>query len=138
MKKISKYGVLIVLYSLSSFISQAQGNADKTVLVFYKSGCGPCEELLGQLPAVYQRMKDSGMRIIAISSDADIPSFMEHAQDFPWERSYCDLQGTQGVNFKSYGVIGTPTLFVIDKQGKIIEKPSGVDFIERWYEPPTE
>ena len=110
----------------------ALNGANKTLLVFYNSACGPCEELMRQLPDAYPNIKKSGLDIIAISSDTDAQEFKNQAEAFPWKRSYCDLKGLEGPNFLNYGVVGTPMLFLIDQQGTIVAKPNWLDFLKDW------
>lgn len=99
----------------------ASGSYTQTLLVFYQSGCGPCEELLQQLPQKYQELKERGIRIITISSDESEQVFNVLSSQHPWPDKYCDFQGKEGVNFKNYAVTGTPTLILLDKQGKIVK-----------------
>lgn len=99
----------------------------KTLLIFYESGCGPCENLLQQIPGNYENLKAKGIRIIALSADTDEKVFKEKSKDFLWKDTYCDLEGKKGINFKNYGVAGTPTIFLIDKGGKIEARMAGLD-----------
>lgn len=105
----------------------ASGDYKKTLVIFYESGCGPCENLLQQLPGNYEDLKKKGVRIIAISADTDQQVFKSKAQEFPWKDTYCDYEGKAGINFQNYGVVGTPTIFLIDKSGKIEAKMAGLD-----------
>jgi thioredoxin-related protein len=100
----------------------------KVLLVFYESGCGACESLLQELPAGYERMKSAGVKVISVSADKDRASFESKAKSFPWKDSYCDFEGLKGVNFRSYGVTGTPTLVLIDNKGRILKR--GVSLME--------
>lgn len=100
----------------------ATGGYTKSLLIFYESGCGPCEELMQQLPGNYPQLKNRGVRIIAIAADQSEQMFKNTSFNFPWKDTYCDFEGKRGVNFKSYAVVGTPTIFLIDKQGKITAK----------------
>lgn len=97
----------------------SQRNYDKTLLLFYASGCGPCENLLQQLPIYYSQIQSKGIRMISISADKEEKIFKEKAKDFKWKDIYCDYQGIQGENFKNYAVAGTPTLILVDNKGKI-------------------
>jgi thiol-disulfide isomerase/thioredoxin len=94
----------------------------KTVLVFYQSGCGPCEELMGQLPQYYDKLKSNGIRVISFAADENEQQFNSTATSFPWKDKYCDFKGIKGVNFKNYAVVGTPTIYILDKNGKIEAK----------------
>ncbi len=100
----------------------AQKGFDKTLLVFYESGCGPCQELMQKLPQVFENLNRKGIDIISISSDINEHVFKNNSVNFPWKRKYCDYKGKDGVNFINYAVIGTPTMLLIDMQGKIEKK----------------
>ena len=103
-----------------------------TVLVFYQSGCGPCESALEQLIAQYPILQNRGYRLLALSADTDRKLFEETAAAHPWPDKYCDGKGFDGANFRKYGIAGTPTLFVLDKNGKILTRAGGVPEIMAW------
>lgn len=92
----------------------------KSLLVFYESGCGPCENLLQQLPGNYAGIQAKGIRMIAISADKEEEHFKNTSAQFPWKEAYCDYEGTEGINFKSYAIAGTPTMVLIDADGEIL------------------
>jgi thiol-disulfide isomerase/thioredoxin len=94
----------------------------KTLLIFYQSSCGPCEELMKELPSNYEMLKRKGVRIITLSADESEQVFESASKDYPWTDKYYDYEGKKGVNFKNYAVLGTPTIFLIDKTGKIEAK----------------
>ncbi len=102
--------------------SDMAAGGDKTLLIFYESGCGPCENLMQQLPGNYPYITKKDVHIIAISSDTDEKVFRERSKDFPWKDTYCDYEGKAGINFRNYGVSATPTIFLVDKSGKIEAK----------------
>ena len=91
-----------------------------SLLVFYQSGCGPCENMLQQLVANYPLLRERGLRLIALSADTDLQTFSNTAATHPWPDKYCDEQGLAGINFKNYGVVGTPTLFLLDAEGRVL------------------
>ena len=82
--------------------------------------------LLEEIPTKYGQLKAAGVRVISISADKDETAFKNKAKDFLWEDAYADLKGFEGKNFKSYGVSGTPTLFLIDASGKIELRAAGL------------
>ena len=100
---------------------------NKTLVIFYESGCGPCENLLQQLPGNYEALKAKGVRIMAISADTDEKVFKEKSESFPWKDTFCDYDGKAGINFQNYGAAGTPTIILIDKSGKIEARMAGLD-----------
>jgi peroxiredoxin len=91
------------------------------LLIFYESGCNNCENELGQLIGNYPDLKAKGIRVISISADTDKETYETNAARFPWSEAdkYCDFKGFSGDNFRNYYVVGTPTIFGIDKDGKI-------------------
>ncbi|MDL2243287.1 thioredoxin family protein [Bacteroidales bacterium OttesenSCG-928-J19] len=89
------------------------------ILVFYETGCNSCDNEMQQLKGNYRLLKEKGYEVISISADADMTIFENTAKQFPWQHKYCDGEGFEGVDFQNYGVIGTPTIYVIDKKGFI-------------------
>ncbi|GHS97146.1 hypothetical protein FACS189421_03440 [Bacteroidia bacterium] len=89
------------------------------LLLFYESGCSNCQIQLGELKKHYAELEKKGIRVIAISADSSDEVFKYHSKDFPWKDNLCDYQGFDGANFRHYGVVATPTLFLIDNKGII-------------------
>ena len=94
----------------------------KTLLIFYETGCGHCETLMAQLPQYYETLEQKGIRIISISSDIDKDVFEKAAAIYPWVDKYCDFEGFEGINFKNYGIYGTPTIYLISKDGIVTKE----------------
>lgn len=92
---------------------------NKTLLFFYESGCNNCENEIHQLLGNYEVVKEKGFEIISVAADMTKNAGDGHGHEFPWKEQLCDYKGFQGVNFKNYGIIGTPTFFIIDEKGKI-------------------
>ncbi len=107
-------------------------NYQTTLIVFYQSGCGPCEELMQKLPQQYAILKSKGIRVITISADEGEQVFLNTSKNYPWEDKYCDYEGINGINFKNYAVLGTPTIYVIDKSGKIEAKVATMEEVLNW------
>jgi len=107
----------------------------KVVLVTYWAiYCPPCHRNMKNLEKVYPKFKKQGLEIIAISLDSSEDAVRKHMQQhgitFP-------------VTMKSYtsgsknllNVKGTPTNFLIDRNGNIVKIQYGamsVDTIEQW------
>lgn len=107
----------------------ASGSYTKTLLIFYQSGCGPCEELMQQLPGLYEKLKNKGFRIIALSADEGEQLYKNASKDYPWPDTYCDFEGKRSINFTNYAVVGTPTIYVLDKRGIIEQKLATIEDI---------
>jgi thiol-disulfide isomerase/thioredoxin len=109
-----------------------EGN-ENYVLVFWSSTCGHC---LRELPALHKRLKNNtSIKVIAIGlEDDDIYWKMESEklEDFEhaialgkWDSEYADL----------YGIVSTPSYFILDKDKHIIAKPENdkgvIEFLEK-------
>ena len=107
---------------IATVLKTSELNSKYTLLVFYKSGCGPCEETMQGLMNNYKEMANKGYRIITVAADTDEQIFKNTSILYPWTDKYCDFEGAKGVNFKNFAVIGTPTMFVINSRGDIETK----------------
>jgi len=103
-----------------------------TLLVFYQTGCGPCEELMTGLQGNFKDLTAKGIELITISADTDENIFKNAAAQFPWENKYCDLKGMGGINFENYAVIGTPTLFLLNNKGEVLQKMATISEVLDW------
>jgi len=90
-----------------------------SLVIFYESGCGNCENELLQLRGNYSVLQERNIKVISVSADMDEAVYKKNADIFPWQQKLCDYKGFEGVNFKSYAVVGTPTIYVIDGNGTI-------------------
>ena len=91
----------------------------KTLLVFYESGCNHCNQVITQLTQDYEEYRSNNIRVVTISSDNDKDVYEYHASTYPWPDKLCDFKGYAGENFQNYGILGTPTMFLIDENGTI-------------------
>ncbi len=90
------------------------------VVFFYDTDCGNCEQVKNQLIKDYQQLKERGVRVISIASDQDEATNQRTVAQLPWQYTLNDyLGGNDGENFTAWGVLGTPTLFVVNKHGVI-------------------
>jgi peroxiredoxin len=97
------------------------------LLMFYESGCSNCALQLDEMKKHYPEIEKKGVRIITISADTSPEVFEYHSKDFPWTDKMCDFQGFDGPDFKTYGVVGTPTFYLIDKNGTITNRYARLD-----------
>ncbi|MNQ36217.1 thiol-disulfide oxidoreductase [compost metagenome] len=91
----------------------------KTLLVFYETGCNNCDNEINLLIGNYQELQKKGYEVVTAASDVDPAEYQKNADRFPWKKKFSDFRGQAGYNFISFGVIGTPTIFVIDENGII-------------------
>jgi peroxiredoxin len=107
-------------------------NSKYSLLLFYQSDCGHCETTIEGLKKNYKDLVTKNIKIISIAGDADQGTFEKSATAFPWSDKYRDAEGMKGINFVNYGVIGTPTMYMIDEKGSIVQKMSAFSEVLDW------
>jgi len=99
-------------------------NSEKTLIVFYSTWCSHCKELLPKLNAYKKGKPDKALTILAISLDTKREEweafFNENCSELI---NLSDLKGWDGKASNDYYIYATPTMFLIDKEKKIISKP---------------
>lgn len=108
----------------------------KVVIVdMFAHWCGPCIASFPEMRKMYDELKDKGLEIVGVTTyygyykaerpldkDAEyarMADFMaEHKMN--WPVVYGDR-----TNFENYGVSGIPTVFILDKTGKVVDMHVG-------------
>ncbi len=103
----------------------AWGDYANTVkyLVFWSSSCGACMDAMPVLEALAIENPDT-LIIIAINIDTDLDSLAELVKQT--KLTFPVLQDQLGITQERYRVIGTPTAFVIDKEGIVRDAFQGM------------
>ncbi len=104
-------------------ISLSDVSNDYKLIVFWATWCPHCEQMLPNLYQWYLN-RDIDIEVIAISVDSDVNAWKK----FVGERGYnwinCNEPGKWDSKVaKEYNVYATPTMFLVDKENKIISKP---------------
>jgi peroxiredoxin len=97
---------------------------EKVVVVFWAGWCPHCTEEMPKLQEWAKNTKNT--LVLAISLDEDYTAFQTAAAQFPNMLHTCDLQKWNGKITSDYYVVATPTLFLLDKERKIVGKYSSV------------
>jgi len=94
----------------------------KVVLLnFWATWCGPCQEEMPSLEALYQRYKDKGFVVVGVSLDEEgWPAIEAFTKRIPV--SFPVLLDAQQATSDLYQVYRIPETYLIDPSGKIVDK----------------
>jgi thiol-disulfide isomerase/thioredoxin len=98
-----------------------------TVVNFWATWCGPCRKEIPDLEAIHKEYKDRGVKVIGISLDRG-PGVLNAVAEFAtkFNMTY-PVVIDNGELEQIYGNIrAIPTTFIINKDGKIVERLVGM------------
>src|SRR5574340_5579 len=93
------------------------------VIRFWADWCRFCKKEMADIEAIYQRHKDRGLVVLAVNAGQSREVAEQFAKNL--KLSYEVLLDERSETAKKYGVVGLPTTYFIDRQGKIHAKILG-------------
>lgn len=112
-----------LLDTLENIVTLKQFEGKIVLLEFMVYGCEGCFNIAPVLHEIEQRFKDEDVAFISISVDDTSEHFKKGIGKFTSPTSiplYTNGEGTNHEIVRHYGIIGYPTLILIDKEGKIL------------------
>lgn len=97
----------------------------KVVLIdFWASWCGPCRRENPNVTRIYSEYHDKGFEIFSVSLDSDAASWMRaiETDKLVWPNHVSDLKKWQSQAAAIYGVRSIPSTFLLDKEGRIVQR----------------
>jgi thiol-disulfide isomerase/thioredoxin len=101
------------------------------LIVFGASWCPSCQEALPQFNLLYQKWKSIGVEVIYISLDTDKNAVLFLSKNIPFI-VFSDYQKWNMRVVKDYQVYGTPTIFLLNSENKILLRPVSVKQVDLW------
>ena len=102
-----------------------------TVVVFGASWCPKCTKELPEIAKLYSKWKANSVEVVFVSLDEDKELFNNFASIFPFI-SFCDYQKWKSPIVIDYYVFGTPTMYLLDAERKILLRPNSVKHMDAW------
>ncbi|MBI1811096.1 MAG: TlpA family protein disulfide reductase [Nitrospirae bacterium] len=97
---------------------------DRVILIeFWATWCAPCRELTPVLNKIYEKYKDKGFVVLALTPEENTDTVKSYAKGYgiTYPVLITDMKTT-----RRYGVISIPASFLINREGGVAEKHLGV------------
>jgi thiol-disulfide isomerase/thioredoxin len=109
------------------FVSLDDVEKDFTILYFWEPDCGHCKEATPKLKAFYDKPKDYSMEVFAVCTTSDKAKWTKYIEDnkITWINGWDPKRSSRFDFF--YNVNSTPTVYILDKNKKIIAKKLPVE-----------
>lgn len=111
--------------NIGSFINLSEIKADYTILAFWESDCGHCKKTIPELFEVYKRLKNKGIEVMSVNELGGVGGkkkwidFVNKHEMYDW----LNVWNPYDVTYKKiYDISVTPTIYILDKDKKIIAK----------------
>lgn len=114
------------LYSLKNEI---------TLVFFWLSTCEHCEKMVPEIKSIYDKYKDKGFEVYAVSLDENKENWLTGIKknNMKW-LNVAELKGFQGEVSKQFNISKTPRLYLIDKNKRVISHPLNAEQIRQTVE----
>ncbi|OJV17553.1 MAG: DUF5106 domain-containing protein [Dyadobacter sp. 50-39] len=106
-------------------------DANYTVLFFYAPTCGHCKEASPVLKAFYDKNKANGIKVMAISTEHNIEEWKAFVKTYHLEELINGYDALNQIDFnRKFDVVTTPTIYILDKNKKIIARKMPVEQLD--------
>ena len=97
------------------------------MVLFYSSDCSHCREAMPDILEIYEAYHRDGFEIYAVAIDDSLAMWKNEIKEFnyPWV-SVSDLKGMMSPVIDKFNVWMTPTMYMLDENNIIMNKPHGM------------
>lgn len=95
-----------------------------TLLIFWSTNCPHCVSMMPRLRELYAGQSPKRFEVMAVSIDTSRTSWTNYLKEekLNWI-NVSDLKGYYGKSAEDYNIYATPTVFLLDREKKILSKP---------------
>jgi peroxiredoxin len=118
---------------IGSMVKLNNINTEKTLIIFYASWCPHCKNLLPQIYQLYKNQKFKQLEVLAVSIDSSKTDWLNfittHKMDWI---NVSDFKGWEGKATIDYCIYATPTMFLIDREKKLIKIITEIEELKKF------
>jgi len=106
--------------------------SEYTLVIFWSSECPHCGAMMPRLKELYDRQKPKRFEVLSVSIDTSRTAwtgFLKE-QKLSWI-NVTDLKGFNGKPADDFNIYATPTMFLLDREKKILSKPISLRELEQ-------
>jgi peroxiredoxin len=98
--------------------------SEYTLVIFYSSTCGHCAQMMPKVKQYYDSQKPKRVEVLAVSIDTSKTEWTKFLKEekLDWV-NVSELKGFNSKAADEYNIFATPTMFLLDKEKKIVAKP---------------
>jgi peroxiredoxin len=106
-------------------------NSEYTLVVFWSTQCPHCTAMMPRLKELYDQQKPKRFEVMAVSIDTSRTAWSAFLkeQKLNWI-NVSDLKGFAGKSADDFNIYATPTVFLLDREKKILSKPISLREVE--------
>jgi peroxiredoxin len=125
---------IILPDSSGSDIELNKIQTSQILIIFYASWCPHCQTLLPQIYDLYKNQEEKKIEVLAISIDTTRTDWLNFIRNnnLDWLNA-CDLEGWNGNAASDYYLYATPTMFLINKEKKILLSSPSLNELSEWF-----
>jgi thiol-disulfide isomerase/thioredoxin len=102
------------------------GLRGRLVLVnFWATWCPPCRREMPSMERLHRTLKDQGLTVLAVDLGEDAETVFAFTGQLDPAPTFPMLMDPEGKTAEAWGVLGLPTSFVVDPQGRIVLRAVG-------------
>jgi thiol-disulfide isomerase/thioredoxin len=132
---IGKKGENLIMDSYKGiFVSLYDIEKEFTILYFWEPDCGHCQVETPKLKAYYDKAKNESIEVFAVCTTADKVKWSKYIEDnkLTWINGWDPKRASHFDYY--YNVQSTPTVYILDRNKKIIAKKLAVEDIQSYLE----